>query len=132
MPGRKKCSSTLLGSSGWSKNEIGMCWFNRRKPNRSLTASVHGRDPGKLSNLPKWHKCSPYIPSSAQNKKRMVGEVVRDLQGEEGHENEQQMFSEQMFVGPHRDYGTERDILTNRLCWAPPCPQPTSYYSYLG
>ena len=56
---RKKFSSTLLGSSGWSKNYIDMGQINRRKLNKSLVTSIHGRDPGKLSNSLKWFNPSP-------------------------------------------------------------------------
>ena len=32
------------------------------------TSHIHGRDPGKLSNSPKWPKSSPYVPSPAKTK----------------------------------------------------------------
>ena len=46
-------SFTFLRSFGWSKNEIDMREINMGKPNKSLITRIHGRDPGKLSNLPK-------------------------------------------------------------------------------
>ena len=52
--GTKRFSSALLYSSGWSKNYVDMRHMNRRKLNKILITYIHGRDPGKLSNLPKW------------------------------------------------------------------------------
>ena len=54
--GKKKFSSTLLGSSSWSKNEVDMRQLNKRKQN--LIPCIHERDPGELSNSPKWLKPS--------------------------------------------------------------------------
>ena len=56
---RKKFFSALLGSSGWFKNEIDMRQINKRKTNKSLITCIHGRDPGKRSNLPK-NDCLKY------------------------------------------------------------------------
>ena len=57
--GRKTFSSTPLGSSGWSKNQIDMRHINRRKSNKSLVTGIHGRDQGESRNLSKWPKPSP-------------------------------------------------------------------------
>ena len=35
--------------------------------NQSWITCIHGRDPGKMSHLPKWLKPSPYIPYSAKD-----------------------------------------------------------------
>ena len=53
--GRKKVSS-ILGSSSWSKNEIDMRQLNKR--NLNLIPCIYERDPGELSNSPKWLKPS--------------------------------------------------------------------------
>ena len=48
----------FLGSSGWSNNKVDMRQINRRKSDKSLPTSMHGKDPGKqtLSN-----DQSPYL-----------------------------------------------------------------------
>ena len=48
--GRKKFSSTPLGSSGQSKNSIDRRQINRRKSNKSLITHIHGRDPEELTH----------------------------------------------------------------------------------
>ena len=50
---RKNLPTTLVGSSGWSKNYIDMRQINRRKSNKNLIPCEHGRYPGRLSNAPK-------------------------------------------------------------------------------
>ena len=82
--------------------------------------SIHGIDLGKLSNMLKWPKPSPYMPSSAKDKKRILL-VIWNLKGEKGNwpidmEREKQMFGKPMFAGLCRDSGTQRGILANRAC----------------
>lgn len=50
--------------------------------------------------------------------KEVVGDSGLGLKEEEGnwHDIEKQMFGKQMYAGPHRDSGTQRGILTKRLC----------------
>ena len=39
--------------------KVDMRQIKSRKSNKSLITCIHGRDPGKLSNTPKWLKSSP-------------------------------------------------------------------------
>ena len=47
----------------------------------------------------------------------MLGIVVWDLKGRKSiHvKKEKQVFGKQMFAGPGKDNGTQREILTNRI-----------------
>jgi len=62
----KTFSSTLLGSSGWCRNQIDVRELNRRRSNKSSIICIHGRDTGKMRNSPKWP--SPHIKYHLQLK----------------------------------------------------------------
>lgn len=47
MWGRKKFSSSLLGSPSWSKDEIDMRQSSRRESNKSLITCIHEGNVGK-------------------------------------------------------------------------------------
>lgn len=77
----KKSSPTFLYSSTWSKNY--MRKIKKRKSNKCSVTCTCGRDPGKLSYLPRKAKFSPW--TQAKDNRGCWPRVVWDFRGKEGN-----------------------------------------------